>query len=61
MSAIEGVSLKVIIQKMQELINIKTENEIKISEYKSEYNGLLSFSFPKKKMIDNRINENMQS
>ena len=49
--------LKVIIQKMQELINIKTENEIKISEYKSEYNGLLSFSFPKKKMIDNRINE----
>lgn len=49
--------LKVIIQKMQELVNIKKENEIKFSELKGEHNSLLSFQFSKKKMIDNRINE----
>jgi hypothetical protein len=49
--------LKVIIQKMQELVNIKTENEIKVSQYKIEYNSLLSFPFLKKEMIDNRINQ----
>jgi hypothetical protein len=53
--------LKVIIQKMQQLINIKTENDIKFTDYEREYNALLSFQFSKKKMINEiielRINE----